>query len=732
MLKRGVNRFERACAAALLGLMAGCGGGGAAAPGAPVPPVTGTPLTQFAVGGTVTGLEQGASVTLANGSEKLTVAANGSFSFPTKLATGSGFSISASAPGGYSCKVSEGSGTVGSADSTKTAVACMPVVLAGAMSTLQGPVALAADGKGNLYVADSASHSVVKFSAAGAMSVLAGGSDKPGFVDGPGAQARFRFGRGGLAYDESGNLFVADSCNGAIRKITPEGTVSTLAGHGSPFCDNVLKEWTGDEIKDGAGADAAFAFPEKMVSDGAGGVIVIDASGGPLRKVSAAGVVTSVYPVTPMGVYSGFLSALARAQDGTLYLADSRRIYKYDDGTLRELAGAATSGSASDGSGTAARFAGIRDMVAAPGGDLYVVDGTQVRRVTPAGVVTTLAGDARPAEALDGRGPAARFSSPMSIAVDADGLVVLDPASSILRRVGFDGEVRTLAAPASTRATIDGRGGAARLGAISSLSADADGNLYFTESARHVVRKVTPDGTVSTIGGLPGVAGTADGPLAGATFTSPRTVAAGADGSLWVAQATGLRRIHNGNVTTVDPGIHAAALAIDADGNAIVGTGVSSHELVKITPQGQKTVLIGWQQIAVLSGDQNNWFIPQSVAIDSAGNIYVADMATVAVYKFNKAGQLSLFAGTPLKETGDIDGPANTATLGFYELDYMTIDDKGNLFLSGQGGVRMISPAGLVSSPTYAWGRTPIAAVAYAKGKLYGMARYAVLQSWLP
>jgi len=731
MLKREMKRFELACAAALLGLIAGCGGGGGgtAAP----PPIVNVPVTQFAVGGTVTGLEQGGSVTLSNGTEKLAVTANGSFAFPTKLAAGTAFSISASTASGHTCKLSEATGTLGNADSTRTAVACMPVVLAGAMSALQGPVDVAADGKGNLYVVDSATYSVVKFSADGAMSVLAGGSDKPGFVDGPGAQARFRFGRGGIAFDDSGNLLVADSCNGAMRKITPEGMVSTLAGHGTPYCDNVLKEWTGNETMDGVGTAAAFAFPEKLLADGAGGVIVIDSSmSGPPRRVSAAGVVTSDYLMTTTGaMYTGLLTAMARGADGTMYMADRQRIYRYESGMLVALAGSATSGS-TDGTGAAARFSSVRDMVVAPGGDLYVVDSSQIRRVTPAGVVSTLAGDGRAGDAVDGRGLAARFSSPMSITLDGNGIVALDPASGLLRRVGFDGEVTTLATPAPSRGSVDGRAGAARFTTVSSLSADAGGNLYVAESAKHVVRKVMPDGTVSTIAGQPGVSGTADGALAGATFNAPRIVVPGRDGSLWVAQSTGLRRIHDGMVTTVDPGIHAAALAIDADGNAIVGTGVSSHELVKITPQGQKTVLVGWQQVAVLSGDQNNWFIPQSVAIDGAGNIYVADMATVAVYKLDKAGKLSLFAGTPLKETGDVDGPANTATLGFYELDYMTIDDKGNLYLSGQGGVRMISPAGVVSSPSYAWGKTPIAAVAVANGKLYGMARYALLQTWLP
>jgi len=87
----------------------------------------------------------------------------------------------------------------------------------------------------------------------------------------------------------------------------------------------------------------------------------------------------------------------------------------------------------------------------------------------------------------------------------------------------------------------------------------------------------------------------------------------------------------------------------------------------------------------------------------------------VAVYKLSKAGATSLFAGTMLKEAGNLDGPAGTATLGFYEVDYITIDEAGNLVLSGQGGVRMIGPAGIVSSPAFGWGQAHIGALAYAK-----------------
>jgi streptogramin lyase len=240
------------------------------------------------------------------------------------------------------------------------------------------------------------------------------------------------------------------------------------------------------------------------------------------------------------------------------------------------------------------------------------------------------------------------------------------------------------------------------------------------------VRKTTPDGTVTTIAGRADVAGTTDSAAGVPLFNEPRSVAAGRDGSIWVTQATGLRRILNGTVTTVDRTMEAISIVVEADGNAVVTT---SGLVQRVTPAGAKTELVNKSRVEALLKTPVARFAPQSVVADAAGNLYISDTGTVAVYKLTKAGELSIFAGTPLKETGDIDGAAGTATLGFYEVEYMTIDEAGNLYLSGQGGVRKISPTGVVSSPAFDWGTASIGALAYAKGRLYGMTRYAILQS---
>ena len=741
MDSQAMVKFRRySLSAAVAVLMAGCGGGGGGGGSAPVaPPVANAPPpvaapAKYAVGGTVTGLGPGAALTLSYGSEQLAVGANGSFAFPNKVESGTAYSVSATTPAGYTCRVTDGAGVVAGADVAKLAVACAPVLLAGAVSALQSPLAVAGDGAGNLYVVDSLTSAVLKFPAAGGVTVLAGGSGKPGYADGAGAGARFGFGRGDATVDPQGNVLVVDGCNSVIRKIKPDGEVSTLAGKPLQACrltPGLMPTRAGGS--DGTGAEVSFEFPNRIVSDGAGGALVLELFGmATVRKVSATGVATRQYWRNPNPAESDLtLTALARSADGILYVADSRRrIWKDVAGTLVLVAGQTASGPAADGAGSAARFRAINDMVVAPGGDLYVADSTQVRKVTPAGVVSTVAGGLGVRAGTDGQGAAAGFGSIRSITLDAAGLAVLDGGQLNLRRVGFDGAVSTLAATPGVRGNVDGAGSQARINQLGSLAADADGNLYTVDSDLHVLRKTTPDGNMTTIAGQAGVRGATDGALATALFDTAHTLATGRDGLLWVAQAQGLRKIQNGLVATVDSALEIVDLAADTDGNAIVAD--VSQQVLRVTPAGQTTVLVTLGQVQALLKNSDAGFSPTGMVADPVGNLYIADGANAVVYKLTRSGELSVFAGTPLKDTGSIDGPVGTATLGFYDYSYLTIDGKGNLYISGQGSVRMISPAGVVSSPRLDWGNAPITALAYAKGKLYGLTRFAMLQTWLP
>jgi sugar lactone lactonase YvrE len=734
-----LKRFEYAVAVAVLALVAGCGGGGGGGDGGSATPNPGgTSATGLTVGGTVTGLRAGATVTLTNGGESLSVPA-GAFTFATRVNTGTAYDIKVTPPGGYTCQATNSVGMIGNANSTSTVVDCAPLVLAGVRGSLQAPLAVVGDGTGNMYVTDGSLHGVLKLASTGALGIVAGGTGQPGLVNGTGGAARFWLNSSGATVDSQGTLFIADGCNGAIRKMTAAGEVSTLAGDGSASCYNDNTASSGPAKVDATGTAARFEGPQSLASDGAGGVFVIDKNAGlTIRRVTADGVVTTTAYANPDDVAPvTMLQTIARASDNTLYVSDeSDRIWKVaSNGTLVLHAGSYGSSTLIDGTGGAARFAAITAMTTTPNGDLYVTDFASVRKVTPAGVVTTLAGSLERGD-LDAQGTAARFGNLLSIGFDGKDLFVVDSGQEVLRKVTLDGKVTTMDATPAVRKSINGDATTARFASFSSLAADAQGNMYFVDPLAHIVRKATPDGSVTLFAGLEGTAGisvpgSAPEPLASARFASPQRVATGRDGSIWIAQSLGLRRIKDGVVTTVDASVRPVGIAIDADGNAIVTTGVVSGEVLRITPSGAKTVLVQKSQVAALTGRADAKVIPQSVAVDAAGNIYFADTGTVAVYKLAKTGELTLFAGTPFKETGNIDGPVNTATLGFYDVDHMTADDAGNLYLSGHGNVRKISPAGVVSTPSFLWGNAPIGGITFNKGKLIGMTRYAVLQEYL-
>ncbi|MGJ9419627.1 hypothetical protein ACHAC9_17995 [Massilia sp. CMS3.1] len=744
-----LKQFEYAVAVAVMALVAGCGGGGGGGGGSSgTPSGTGTPApgpsapaTQYTISGTVSGLAAGVIVTVGNGADKKLVTANGPFTLDLKLNAGTAFNIEATANQGYTCQVANGTGTI-SANLTTVAVTCAAAQgvqvagqIAGLSTALKEPLAVTSDGAGNVYVADAGPHSILRLNKAGQLSTFAGTTGKPGAADGAAGAAQFWLGGvGGLALDAQGNLFVSDGCNGEIRKIAADGTVSTLAGRGSVACYNVTADAPTPRT-DATGGAASFERPGSLVADGAGGVVVLDTNGprSTVRRVSAGGVVTTTTYANPDPSNSGFtLQRIARGPDGALYFSDaevSSRIWKDVNGTLVLVAGRLVGSGSIDGTGAGARFSAITGMVVLQNGDIYVTDLATVRKVTSAGVVTTVAGSNDIRGFKDGQGTAAVFGTLQSITFDGTDLVVVDAGQEILRKVSLSGAVTTPGVTPALRDRIDGTGAAARFGSFSSLAAGADGNLYTVDPARYVVRMVTPGGVVTTLSGT-GASGKADGALTSASFATPQRIAAGRDGSLWVAQTEGLRRIIAGNVSTPDATIRPVNLAVDpVNGDAIVVTGVNSNEVVRVTALGARTTLVSKAQIATLTGRANANFTPQSVVVDAAGNIYIADTGTVAVYKLAPSGQLTVFAGTPFKETGNVDGAPGTATLGFYEIDHLTIDAQGNLFLSGQGSVRKISPAGVVSTPVYTWGNADIGAVAFLNGKLYGMTRYALLQS---
>lgn len=300
------------------------------------------------------------------------------------------------------------------------------------------------------------------------------GAAATGNTDGIGSAARFNYPYG-VAVDASGTVYVADGNNHRIRKITPAGAVTTLAGSTSGFTD-------------GTGSAARFYNPVG-VTVGSGGVVYVgDAYNNRIRSVSPAGVVTTL-----AGSSAGYV----------------------------------------DATGTAARFYNPYGVAVDASGNVYVADVSnhRIRKITSGGVVTTFAGST--AGYTDATGTAAQFNNPYGVAVDSSGNVyVADVTNHRIRKITPAGAVTTLAG--STQGYADGIGAAAQFNNPYDVAVDAGGNVYVADRNNNRIRKVSPSGTVSTLAGT-GVIGFADGPGLSAQFYAPYSVAVDGAGIVYVA-----------------------------------------------------------------------------------------------------------------------------------------------------------------------------------------------------
>ncbi len=316
----------------------------------------------------------------------------------------------------------------------------------------------------------------------------------------------------------------------APTAITTNGVVTTLAGSGTAGSGN------------GTGTAASFSNPNGVALDAAGNVYVADQANNLIRKITAAGAVTTLSGTltsgssnaTVIGAIASYNGPTGVALDatGNVYVADfgNNQIRKIaTTGAVTTLAGSTRSGNA-NGTGTAAGFNGPAGVAVDAVGNVYVADfnNNLIRKITAAGVVTTLAGST--AGKVDGIGTAASFRGPRGVAVDAAGNVyVADANNNLIRKVTAAGVVTTLAGNGSV-GNASGAGTAASFYYPSGVAVDATGNVYVADANNNLIRKITPAGTVSSVAG--------SGYLSLKTpFNGPVAVAVDAAGMLYVADA---------------------------------------------------------------------------------------------------------------------------------------------------------------------------------------------------
>lgn len=311
------------------------------------------------------------------------------------------------------------------------------------------------------------------------------GSGTANYAEGMGNVAGFNNPEG-VAIDSKGNILVADRSNHRIRKITPEGLVSTLAGTGRVG------------RADGLAAEASFNSPWKIAVDQHDNVIVADRSNHLIRKISAAGIVTTLAGTGAGGYQDG--AALSASFDypqdvevdaqGNIYIVDytNNRIRRLDtQGMVITLAGG-VSGYA-DGMGTEARFNRPSGIVMDAQGNLLVADRNnhRIRKITPDGLVSTLAGNGEKGLA-DSELLEASFSEPFGVSVDRSGnIYVADLASNAIRKITIYGEVVTIAGNGNAGAQ-NGTGTQATFRSPTDVVVSANGVVYIADLANHLVR----------------------------------------------------------------------------------------------------------------------------------------------------------------------------------------------------------------------------------------------------
>jgi sugar lactone lactonase YvrE len=317
----------------------------------------------------------------------------------------------------------------------------------GDQALLGAPEGIAVDNDGNVFFTEYNTTIVRKLSTDGLVTTIGGQAKRTGSKDGPGAESLFNRPHG-AAVDSDGGIFVSDMKNNQIRRIGRDGLVSTLAG---------IAESSG--ARDGASPQATFQWPEGVAVDRQGTVYVAD-------------------------TYNFIVRAIDR------------------DGIVRTVAGQASESGYRDGPGESARFSRPMGIAVDGQGWLYVVDANYdspefgnslIRKISPDGVVSTLAGAVGQVGPNDGRGPEARFHQPVGIAVTSDGVVfVADTQADTIRRILSDGTVSTIGGAYLEEGHVDGIGGAARFHDPQAIAVDTLGNLYIADTFNYCIRKGSP------------------------------------------------------------------------------------------------------------------------------------------------------------------------------------------------------------------------------------------------
>ena len=550
---------------------------------------------------------------------------------------------------------------------------------------LQFPDGIVVDSAGNLFVADKTSNVIRKVSG-GSITTYAGTGFAGYSGDGGLASAAQFNGPSGLALDASGNLFVADTNNSAIRKIAPNGAISTVAGNGPAG-------YNGDGIPAVA---ASLNVPQGVAVDPAGNLYIADTDNQRIRQVAPNGTI-STFAGTGLATYSGdnvggtgitsssgdggpatkssvvLPTDVAADGSGNIYIADfgNSKIRVVTKGIIQSIAGSSDGVNPVDGeTAVSVRLNGPTGVAVDPSGNVYLAEGSigsgsglangdfRVWKISAAGVFTTEAGNGVASFSGDsGQAAAAQLSVPGAVAIDPAGnFYIADSLNHRVRRISTSGVITTIAGTGV--AGYSGDGGPAlkaQLNGPMGVAADAFGDVFIADTSNNRIRKVTGDGTIYTVVGNGNAGFFGDGGVGYmAALHTPESVAVDAAGNLYIA----------------DTANHRVRTATQA--------------LVVQTLAGSGRPGFSGDGGPALNAQLNS---PAAVALDSAGNVYIADRDNGRIRMVNSSGSISTVAGSANTNGIGDGGPAVAAQL--VAPQGIAVDAAGDLFLSDTGHNRI-------------------------------------------
>ncbi|MFA5891305.1 MAG: hypothetical protein WDA27_10235 [Actinomycetota bacterium] len=598
-------------------------------------------------------------------------------------------------------------------------------------AVLRGPSGVAVAPDGSVFIADADTNRIRKVDPAGIMSTVAGNGSS-GFSGDGGPATQAGLDPTDVAVAPDGSIFIADSGNDRIRKVDPDGTISTVAGNES-CC------FSGDG---GPATQANLSYPRGVAVAPDGSIFIADYYNSRIRKVDPAGIISTVAG-NGNGDFSGdggpatqaslsYPRGVAVAPDGSIFIADSGnyRIRKVDpDGTISTVAGNGSSGFSGDGGpATQASLSEPEGVAVVPDGSIFIADSGnyRIRKVDPDGTISTVAGNGSCCSFSGDGGPAkqAGLYYPEGVAVAPDGSIfIADYNNHRIRKVDPSGKISTVA-------------GGSWVGAVAlessldrpqGVTVAPDGSTYIADTEDYRVLRIAPDGSAEVVAGnglkCEYYSECKDGPATEAMLQDPTGIAVDPDGIPYIADGYRVLKVENGEISTVAgnglgastvvvDGSAATSVALHADDVVITDFGVlyisdSNADRIYKVVNGAISTIAG--SVCLTTGlptpvgdgipaSTSSLCDPRGLALGPDGSLYVADSGSNRIRKVDPDGTISTVAGSG---TAGFSGDGAEAVVADVSHPQgVAVAPDGSIFIADTGNhcIRKVNPKGIITS----------------------------------